>query len=261
MNIKEFAKLQIKNYDSNNQTSKRKDCINQMKKLMFQFQTLPPFNQQIPIDQEEYSLALEMLEREMDFHLCNADTKNFQQTYKKVKQFYFDYSQVVGKSQRRLYFIGLYLLHLLVNNKSTEFSTELEIISIEDMNNHYINIPRLLNECFMEGKYKRVSEIKTQIDDAHYRFYLNKFNDAVRFEIVRSIEKSHDSIKINKFKYLLGFENDEEMMQYIRKECESFDNNREIEWKIKDDFIFFTPVRISLFLLIFVYFCLNFFLF
>ena len=48
-----------------------------------------------------------------------------------------------------------------------------KFIPIEDLNNHYINIPRLLNECFMEGKYKTVSEIKTQIDDMHYSFYLN----------------------------------------------------------------------------------------
>jgi 26S proteasome regulatory subunit N12 len=240
MNIKEFANVQIKNYDSNNDLNQRKVCITQMKKLMFQFQTLPPFTGGL-IDQEEYKLALQMLEREMDFHLCNKDTKSFEQAYKKIKQFYFDSVPLIGKSERRLYFIGLHLLHLLVNNKSTEFSTELEIIPIEDLNNQFINIPRLLNECFMEGKYKRVSEIKTQIDDEHYRFYLNKFNDAVRFEIVRSIEKSHDVIKINKFKYLLGIETDEEMREYIRKECESFDN-REIEWKIKDDSIYFTPV-------------------
>ena len=137
-----------------------------MKKLMFQFQTLPPFIGQI--DQEEYKQSLQMLEREMDFHLCNKDTKSFQQAYKKIKQFYFDSVPLIGKRERRLYFIGLHLLHLLVNNKSTEFSTELEIIPIEDLNNQFINIPRLLNECFMEGKYKRVSEIKTQIDDQHY---------------------------------------------------------------------------------------------
>lgn len=249
MNIKQFANLQISNYDSDNNLLKRKDCVTQMKKLMFQFQTLPPFAPQANIDIEEYKLSLAFLEREMDFHLCNKDTKSFQQTFKKIKQFYFDFIPILGKSERRLYFIGLYLLHLLVNNKLTEFSTELEIIPIEDLNNHYINIPRLLNECFMEGKYKTVSEIKTQTDDQHYRFYLNKFNDAVRFEIVRSIEKSHDIIKINKLKYLLSFDTDEEMREYIRRECETFDN-KEIEWKIKDDSIYFTPV----FYYFFVYF-------
>lgn len=240
MNIKDFAKTIINNYDSHFEAVHRVESIKQMKKIILQFKTLPPTQEKI--DVEEYLIATAMLEREMDFYLCNRDIKNFENSFLKIKQFYFDFSSQIPRSDKKLYFIGLYLLHLLVNNRSTEFATELEMIDIQDLNDHYINIPRYLNECFMEGKYKKVTEIKTQIDDLNYKFYLNMFNNAVRYEIVRSIEKSHDSLKINKFKYLLGFDTDEDLRQYIKKQCENFDANREIEWKIVDDSIYFIPV-------------------
>ncbi len=247
MNTKEYAKTIIQNFDSHLEAGFRKESLKQMKKLILQFKTLPPYPDRI--DQEEYSLATEMLEREMDFHLSNNDTKNFENTFMKIKQFYFDYNNLFPKSNKRLYFIGLYLLHLLVNNRSTEFSTELEALEIQDYNDQHINIPRYLNECFMEGKYRKVTEIKTQVNDHHYKFYLNLFNNAVRYEIVRSIEKSHDSIKINKLKYLLSFDSDDDLREYIKKECENFEN-KEIEWKIVDDVIHFTPVFNFLFCLL-----------
>ena len=251
MNIKQFAQTAINNFDSHKEAVLRSESLKQMKKLILQFNTLPPFNDKI--DPEEYYLSTAMLEREMDFHLSNNDTKNFENAFMKIKQFYFDFNNQFPKSDKRLYFIGLFLLHLLVNNRSTEFSTELEALDVQDMNDHFIYIPRYLNECFMEGKYKKVSVIKTQVDDHHYKFYLNMFNNAVRYEIVRSIEKSHDSIKISKFKDLLGFESDQELREYIKKECENFDSNKEIEWKIVDDSINFTPVIFSLFFTLFVF--------
>ncbi len=248
MNIKQYAQTAISNFDSHKDALLRSESLKQMKKLIMQFKTLPPFSDKI--DQEEFYLATAMLEREMDFHLSNNDTKNFENAFMKIKQFYFDFNNQFPQSEKRLYFIGLFLLHLLVNNRSTDFSTELEVLDIQDLNNHFINIPRYLNECFMEGKYKKVSEIKTQLSDHHYKFYLNMFNNAVRYEIVRSIEKSHDSIKIAKFKYLLGFDSDNELREYIKKECENFDSNKEIEWKIVDDAIHFTPVTFLIFFVI-----------
>lgn len=251
MNIKDFARTLISNFDSYKETTQRADLIKQMKKLIFQFRTLPPSMEKM--DTEEFILARSMLEREMEFHLDNKDTKNFENSFMKIKQFYFDFKELLPNSDKKLYFCGLFLLHLLVNNRSTEFSTELESIDIVDLNDNFINIPRYLNECFMEGKYKKVSEIKTQVNYPHYQFYLNMFNNAVRFEIVRSIEKSHDNMKITKFKYLLGFDSDEQMREYIKKEFENYDN-KEIEWKIIDDSIHFTPVNFLYFYFIFVFY-------
>jgi len=240
MNIKQYANTLISNYIQHTDFPTRGQIIKEMKKLILQFKSLPPFQESI--DAEEYSLATAMLEKEMDFHLTNKDTKNFENAFMKAKQFYFDFNNQFPQSSNRLYYIGLFLLHLLVYNRSTDYSTELELLNIQDYNNDFINISRYLNECFMEGKYKKVSEIKSQVFDPHYKFYLDMFNNAVRYEIVRSIEKSHDNIRISKLKYLLGFESEQEFLSYVQKECEN-NNNSEIQWKIVDrEFIHFTPV-------------------
>ena len=72
----------------------------------------------------------------------------FELSYLQVKPFYFDYikntQMLSSQSQKYLYYVGLYLLFLLSNNRTTDFSTELELLDIKDKNNQYIYNMNLL---------------------------------------------------------------------------------------------------------------------
>ena len=82
---------------------------------MLNFPSLPP-SDQAPV-KEEFLLAREIIECEMDFHLSKNNELGFERGYLKCKQFYYDYKKLIQRSDKMLYYTGLFLLHLLANNR------------------------------------------------------------------------------------------------------------------------------------------------
>jgi 26S proteasome regulatory subunit N12 len=231
----------ISNYHQYVDLKQKSEILKQLKLTMLTFKSLPPSN--IDIIKEEYLLAREIIELEMEKHLESKDTKSFELSYLKIKQFYFDYRFILEKSQKMQYYVGLYLLHLLANNRTTEFCTELELLEISDLNNPYIKISRDLETCIMEGNYKHILNIKSQsMDLPHYRVYLEKFDDAIRFQIARSAEKSYDSLTLADAVSLLMMNNVQELHAFIKNEYETLET-REIDWKISHDRLHFIHIN------------------
>jgi len=83
--------------------------------MMLNFTSLPPSTQ--PFNKDEFLLAREIIECEMDFHLSQNNEKYFERAYLKAKQFYYDFNKLIPRSEKMLCFTGLYLLHLLANNR------------------------------------------------------------------------------------------------------------------------------------------------
>ena len=75
----------FKQADKNQKT----DILKQLKLQMLHFATLPPSNQKMNV--EEFYLARDILELEMENYIILNDGKNFELAYLKIKQFYFDY--------------------------------------------------------------------------------------------------------------------------------------------------------------------------
>lgn len=208
--------------------------LKQLKLLMLQFTSLPP-SKIAPI-KEEYELAIGILELEMELALTLHDEKSFEIAYLQSKQFYHDFKL---NTPKKLYFIGLYLLQLLSNNRGTDFSTEIELINIKDLNDPNIKISRNLEQNIMEGNYKQIQNMKNSTDN-FYNYYLNKFDDAIRFQIARSAEKAYDSLKINDAISYLMLNNADELAQFAEKQNNV--ENREIDWKIQNDRVYFIPL-------------------
>ena len=140
-----------------------------------------------------------------------------------------------------LYFVGLYLLHLLANNRTTDFCMELELLDIPDLTNEYVRVSRDLEQSIMEGNYKNVFSIHSHVNNPHYNYYLDKFYDAIRFQIARSSEKSFDSLRITDAIILLNLKNQEQLIDFIKYENET-NELREINWYIIGDRLYFNPV-------------------
>jgi 26S proteasome regulatory subunit N12 len=235
------AKSLINNYYQTTDTKIQQDILKQLKIMMLTFKSLPPSSE--PVNQEEYLIARDILELEMERYLEKKDGKNFELSYLKIKQFYFDYKDVLTKSEKMQYFVGLYLLHLLANNRTTEFCTELELLDVSDLSNNYIKISRDLEMCIMEGNYKHIFNIKSQATNIpHYNYYLEKFDDAIKFQIARSAEKSYDSLSLNDALSLLMLNNMNELQNFIITETETIES-REIDWKILNDRVYFIPIN------------------
>jgi 26S proteasome regulatory subunit N12 len=236
-----IAKTKIQNYFQYTDENTRNAILKQLKLMMLNFKSLPPSTH--PIIVEEFLVAREILEIEMEKYLNARDTKNFELAYLKIKQFYFDYKGVLPKSERMLYFVGLYLLHLLANNRTTEFCTELELLDVADLNSPYVRISRDLETCIMEGNYKHIQNIKSEsINLPHYKDYLEKFDNAIRFQIARSAEKSYESLSLNDAFALLMLNNVQELNSFIKYDNESREA-REIDWQISYDRVHFIPIN------------------
>jgi len=82
---------------------------------MLNFVSLPPSTS--PFNKDEFLLAREIIECEMDYYLSKNNEKNFEKAYLKAKQFYYDYKKLLQRSDKMLYYTGLFLLHLLANNR------------------------------------------------------------------------------------------------------------------------------------------------
>jgi hypothetical protein len=115
MNYISATRNLINNYNSITDDDSKQKYLKQLKIMMLNFRTLPPSSEKMNV--EEFILARDIIELEMQRFLDKRDEKNFELAYLKAKQFYFDYRNILPQSPNMLYFLGIYLLHLLANNR------------------------------------------------------------------------------------------------------------------------------------------------
>ena len=221
--------------------TEKKNKMKDLKSLIYQFQSLPPSPN--PPNEKEFILSLSVIEAEMELQLQLKDEHKFENSFLKAKQFYYDYSKIFPSlnTPKKYYFIGLYLLHLLSNNRNTDFCNEVELVPIEQLQNESIQISRKLERCIMEGNYKEIQSLKTS-SDSFYKYYLDKFDNTIRFQIARSAEKSYDYLNVDDAMNLLMFNNSNELIQFINAQNQ-LENDRQIDWKFSNGKIQFIPIN------------------
>ena len=63
--------------------------------------------------------------------------------------------------------------------------------------NIYIKVPVSLETYFVQGSYQKILSQQQNVPLAAYNFFIEKFVDAIRYEIARSAECSYESIALN----------------------------------------------------------------
>ena len=248
MNYLDMVKSKIANYKSSKITqanlSEKKEILKSLKILSLSFKSLPPSKEK-PIRQE-FELAREINELEMELSCICRNEKAFELSYLQVKPFYFDYIKnkniLQKQSDKYLYYVGLYLLFLLSNNRTTDFSTELELLDTKDKNDQYIKVSLDIEQCIVEGNYSHMSKLKNS-SDVNYNYYLNKFDDTIRFQIARSMEKSYETLNNKAAMNLLMLKNEHALNEFIRQQNDNPREDREIIWKNDGDKISFIPIN------------------
>ena len=192
MNPLDLARNQIANFRSSKVTKEnlkeKTNILKNLKILTLTFKSLPP-SKESPII-PEFELAREVNELEMELSCICQNEKAFELAYLQTKPFYFDYIKGIlpNQSEKYLYYVGLYLLFLLSNNRTTDFSTELELLNTKDRSNPYIKVSLDIEQFIVEGNYSHMANLKNSTDE-NYNYYLNKFDDTIRYQIARSMEK------------------------------------------------------------------------
>jgi 26S proteasome regulatory subunit N12 len=212
--------------------TQRDQLINSMRIDLTFFENLPPTT---PVDMRECILAREVYEYATFLSLEKGDIEAFERNFATVKTYYDEFEGILPPSQKKYTILGLYLLYLLSFNKISEYHTEIELIPISELNNVFIKVPMSLEQYFVEGSYNKILSSKQQVPHPAYQFFIDKFVDAIRYEVARSAERAYESIAIKDMSGIFMIKSQDELNMFITQNS----MKDGVEWKVASGRVFF----------------------
>jgi CSN8/PSMD8/EIF3K family len=91
-------------------------------------------------------------------------------------------------SPRKYLILGLNLLRLLAHQQFSEFHTELQLISIENLSKPEILHSLKLERSMVEGSYTQVFSAQHQVPEPSFTYFMNILMDTTRFVLVVGID-------------------------------------------------------------------------
>ena len=169
------------------------------------------------VDSRELFIARDTLEKGALWSVEIKDQSGFERFYLQLRCYYFDYDQLLPASVYKLQIIGLYLLYLLSQNRLAEFHTELELLSLEQLQNIYIKHPTSLEQFVMEGSYNKIFLSKGNVPASNYNYFIDILIDTVREEIASCFEKAYHSLPVNDAAKMLMLGSATELQMFATK--------------------------------------------
>ena len=83
------------------------------------------------------------------------------------------------------------------------------------MDNVFIKVPVSLEQYFVEGSYNKILSSKQNVPLQAYQFFIDKFVDAIRYEIARSAEKAYESLSLKDMASMFMIPNTAELQAFI----------------------------------------------
>lgn len=108
--------------------------------------------------------------------------------------------------QDRMYtLVGLYLLHLIVSKRTSDFYSLLERITAAskppsamfDAGHRCIQFAVQLQQCLVEGTFHRILLARQQVPAPEYAWFLDSLMGTLRNELAECLEKAYDSLDIS----------------------------------------------------------------
>eukprot|EP00162_Nutomonas_longa_P025147 comp9778_c0_seq1/m.11406 comp9778_c0_seq1/g.11406 ORF comp9778_c0_seq1/g.11406 comp9778_c0_seq1/m.11406 type:complete len:280 (-) comp9778_c0_seq1:55-894(-) len=160
---------------------------------------------------QEAMIERELLELWALWHVRARNRPAFENTYAQLKVFYEDFRTVLPDSERRLLLTGLFLLHLLVENRIAEFHMTLETIDYNQRNSVYIQHPVMLEQYLMEGSYMKVWGLRTNVPESTssgicagcYGIMMEGMGATIREAVAECIEAAYETVTSNVLEKLL----------------------------------------------------------
>jgi 26S proteasome regulatory subunit N12 len=157
-------------------------------------------------------LATEALELGVLFTVADGDFDAFARNVAQLKPYY----ALLGTTPRKCHILGLNLMHLLVDNRLSEFHAELELLTEEEASHKFVSFPINLERQLMVGIYDEV--LSVTVPDPSYQFFVDNLLQTVRDSIADCMEVSYKSMKIADAMTTMKFDSEKGLMEYV-KEC------------------------------------------
>lgn len=194
-----------------------------------------PSGQAAPL--ESVILAANSLELGVLLSVADDDLDAFARNMSQLKPYYAALSSSDAASttntERKCHVLGLNLMHLLVDNRLSEFHAELELLAEEEASTPFVSFPITLERQLMVGSYDEVLNARSNVPDPSYSFFMENLLETVRDSIADCVEVSYKSMKLADAVTMMKFESTAELQEYVQEKRE--------DWIVEGGMLTFQP--------------------
>jgi len=135
----------------------------------------------------------------------------FERTFDQLRPFYSDFAHRLPPSTDCALIHGLYLVHLLVQNRLPDFHTTLESLPDSLANSPHVEYAVDLEQKLAEGSYHRIltdpkSKHSNALPDPLYASMLKQLAMTMREEMAASIEQAYTHLGVAEIAAILGIQ-------------------------------------------------------
>jgi hypothetical protein len=113
--------------------------------------------------------------------------------------------------------LGLNLLRLLVQNRTAEFHTQLELLPPDAHASAHVKHAVALEQHIMEGAYNKVLAARGAVPDASYAWFMDALAETVRDEIGACAEAAYASLSLAAAQALLRLDTPAQLAAFVAK--------------------------------------------
>jgi 26S proteasome regulatory subunit N12 len=198
-----------------------KAMLTQLKIAMLDFPT--------PAGEAYTKVATEALELGVLLTVSEGDLDAFARSMAQLKPYY---GGGVATS-RKCHILGLNLMHLLVDNRLSEFHSELELLTEQEASNIFVSFPINLERQLMVGIYDEVLNAGRNVPDPSYQFFVDNLLQTVRDSIADCVEVSYKTMTMADAMTMMKFDTPQALREYVQ-ECRD-------DWIVEGDTLCFQP--------------------
>eukprot|EP00573_Skeletonema_grethae_P011666 CAMPEP_0201696764 /NCGR_PEP_ID=MMETSP0578-20130828/8316_1 /ASSEMBLY_ACC=CAM_ASM_000663 /TAXON_ID=267565 /ORGANISM="Skeletonema grethea, Strain CCMP 1804" /LENGTH=262 /DNA_ID=CAMNT_0048182793 /DNA_START=79 /DNA_END=867 /DNA_ORIENTATION=+ len=209
-----------------------KSALNQLKIWMLEISPQDP--------PESLTLAATALELGALLSAADDDLDAFARNISQLKPYYDALSASSSSTtattlttERKCHVLGLNLMHLLVDNRLSEFHAELELLSEEEAGTPFVSFPITLERQLMVGSYDEVLNAGMNVPDASYTFFMENLMETVRDAIADCVEVTYKSLKLTDAVSMMKLDSVEELHEYVEEKRD--------DWLVEGDMLTFQP--------------------
>eukprot|EP00804_Cyclotella_cryptica_P018735 CCRYP_007211-RA/>CCRYP_007211-RA protein AED:0.43 eAED:0.43 QI:146/1/1/1/0.5/0.33/3/1066/258 len=179
-------------------------------------------------------LAATALELGVLLSVANDDFDAFARNISQLKPYYALLSSLSGgTTERKCHVLGLNLMHLLVENRLSEFHAELELLSEGEASTPFVSFPITLERQLMVGSYDEVLDAAANVPDPSYSVFMENLLETVRDSIADCVEVSYKSMKLTDAVTMMKVGSTDELLEYVQEKRE--------DWIVDGDSLTFQP--------------------
>lgn len=118
---------------------------------------------------------------------------------------------------RKCHILGLNLMHLLVENRLSEFHAELERLTAAESNQPYVMFPIRLERQLMVGSYDEVlrAEEEEVLPSPYFSLFLSRLVPTVRDTIADGLEVAYSHMSLQAATQMMRLNSEEDLKEYI----------------------------------------------